>query len=743
MNPRDLDPHPADGQAAPLYTPGLRGEAVGAYEAGDEGSDAESEEEQSGLIVLLQQIPLAELREIARQRGWRVRGTSKADYVSALASLLCDPTETARAVTGMTEDLREALRAAFVADDGSGITATTMAQTMTALRGAAGPTIKPVEAAALLRDLACWGIVLQWRDSLYGEGRHVLPWEVQRLVPPLPGWCPPTPEAPGTPTRYRDPRQTVDRLCALWKSIAAGQPAVRPSLQPRRDTALSPRGTRAGVGPDRLPNRRFSSLVQDWPYDPQELLDWTANHRRADTPVPTLSVPPSPLLVEDTVLSILARSVDSQSPAAGDGQSPAKGAEEQPEFLCRVLCELDLVSIQDGHLMAQREEMTRFLQLSLPDQHRTIAQAYLSLLDWSELDLLLRQDTRLILWRRPYFFIPYEQFRSLLVRLRHLLLRFLACAGEDGWCRLTDIETALRKLWPQFAAPMQSENQSWFAQAWGLAWRQEEREPGMAETTAPQHDATTAPRLPSRLGGAEYRPIGAGHLPGEASTPPRRDSGSVDWPASQGTFLRAMLEGPLYWLGFAELSYSGGQLAAFRLHGLANWIWDRPVAESYVEGQPEALTIDEAAGTIAMPPGSVPPQAHTFLGRFTRLEEASPERFVYRLHPLAALAAFESGMSLSDLLAEWERVISQPIPAALRETLREFWTRYGQVRLYDGFSLLELSDEVTLRELEAGTSLSRHIVARLSPRLVLVPDEAVETLMREFAAKDYTPKELE
>ena len=132
-----------------------------------------------------------------------------------------------------------------------------------------------------------------------------------------------------------------------------------------------------------------------------------------------------------------------------------------------------------------------------------------------------------------------------------------------------------------------------------------------------------------------------------------------------------------------------------------------------------------------------------FLGRIARLEEASPERFLYRLDPQVASATFGSGASLSDLLAEWEQVMPQTTPATLREMLRQFWTRYGQVRLYEGFSLLELSDEVTLRELEASTSLSQHIVARLSPRLVLVGDEAVEALLREFAAKDYTPKEVE
>jgi hypothetical protein len=292
----------------------------------------------------------------------------------------------------------------------------------------------------------------------------------------------------------------------------------------------------------------------------------------------------------------------------------------------------------------------------------------------------------------------------------------------------------LHKLWPHFSSALQGERESWLAQAWGLA----------------------SQRVPA---------------------PPRtRDGVPADWEASQGALLRVMVEGPLYWLGFAELSYGGGpaltggsldpagratpclrttglrrpeqgagQLPAFRLHGLANWIWDRPTARFDLEGRPpgEDLAIDEAAGTISVQPGSVAPQVHTFLGRIARLEEASPERFLYCLHPRAALATFESGASLSDLLAEWERLMPQAIPSALQQTLSQWWTDYGQVRLYDGFGLLELRDEVTLRELEAGTSLSQHIVARLSSRMVLVPEEAVDGLLREFAAKDYTPKEVD
>jgi hypothetical protein len=710
-------------------------------EEGDDPGAAEQEEEQFGLIPLLQQMSLSELREIARQRGWRVKGASKADYVSALASLLCDPTETARAVTGMPENLREALRAAFVADDGGGITPTTMAQTMTALRGAGGPRIKPVEAAALLIDLARWGLVLPWRDSLYDQGRHVLPWRVQRLLPPLSGWCPTAAQAPATPMLARDARQCVNSLYAVWENIAEESPALLPA-------AKAPDG---GVPAERLTERHLQSLLQGWPYDPEELQGWAGARRRAEAAAQSLSVPPPRFLIEEAALPTLARLSQGKGPAAGD--------DEELEFVCRLLCELGLVSVQNDHLLAQRGQMARFLRRSVANQHRAVAQAYLSLLDWSELDLLLRRDRHLSLWHKPYFSIPYDQFRSWLVRLRHLLLRFLASAGEEGWCRLTDMDAALRKLWPHFQSALQGERESWLSQAWGLAWHQEVREPDTVQPP-PQRAAEHDPQ--SRL--AEN----AGQSTGPTRTWQHlREGVTVDWEASQGALLRVMLEGPLYWLGFAELSYGDGpapagtsldpagsaarpewgavRLAAVRLHGLANWIWDRPAARFDLEGSSlgEAVTIDEAAGTISIRPGSVAPETHTFLGRIARLEEASPESFLYHLHPRAALATFESGASLSDLLAEWERVMPQAIPSALQQTLSQWWTLYGQVRLYNGFGLLELRDEVTLRELEAGTSLSQHIVGRLSPRIVLVPDDAVDGLLREFAAKGYTPKKVD
>ena len=115
--------------------------------------------------------------------------------------------------------------------------------------------------------------------------------------------------------------------------------------------------------------------------------------------------------------------------------------------------------------------------------------------------------------------------------------------------------------------------------------------------------------------------------------------------------------------------------------------------------------------------------------------------YTYRLDMRAAYAAFAQE-SLPKLLAEWKRIMPLPMPATMHKVLSDWWTGYGQVHLYEGLALLEVKDGVTLHELEASTSLKQHIIARLSPRLLVVRDKAVEALMSEFATKGYMPKEV-
>jgi hypothetical protein len=625
----------------------------------------ERDETQSNLPALLEQQKLAQLREIARQRGWRIKGTNKADYAAALAPLLGNPTEVARAVTSLSDDLREALRAAFVAEDGHAITPVSLARVVTALRGEQGPPLKPVEGAGLLLDLARWGLVMPWHSFSNGLC-YLFPWEVQSNVPPLPGWCRQSPQAPSDQVQSRDRGNSVQLFYGVWERIAQQPPRLRPPLEP-------------------LPERRFLTALRDWPHDPRQVQErLTKSGRSERQALRMLSVPPLEPLIDDDGLALLAPLTD--------------GDIEQLGFVCQLLRELNLLSDESGHLVARPNAMARFLRNSTSEQHTVLSKAYTSMLDWSELDMLLRTAPHLMLQRNLDFPFSYAHFRSQLVSLRQMVLRLLATAGEEGWCTLADVEAALRALWPSFFSALEASGPRWLRAALEWSWRQDQ------------------PKV-------------------------RADDRHL-WQTTQGGFLRVMLEGPLHWLGFTELRLQDTELLAFRVRGLADLVWDRPVAPAQEQPADESVVVDEAKRTISVHPSTVPPQVHTLLGRIGRLEKASPGRFIYRLDMRTAHAAFERGESPMDMFAEWQQVMPLPIPEAVHRTLHDWWARYGQVRLYQGFALLELGDDVTLRELEASTSLSQHILTRLTPRLVVLPDEAVEALLQEFTAKGYTPKEV-
>ncbi|KPL23945.1 MAG: hypothetical protein AMJ93_03465 [Anaerolineae bacterium SM23_84] len=636
----------------------------GALTSDDEPSSmpARGGDLQSNLPDLLGQLKPEALQQIARRRGWRIDGQDKKHFAATLAALLVDRTEIARAVTMLPEHLREALRAAFVAEDGHGISASSLARVVTALRGAQGPTLKPVEAAGLLLDLSGWGLVIPWQ-TLSNGASYLLSWEIQNKVPPLAGWCQLSPRTLAGKELASDRPGFLRLIHEVWRHISQNRPRMREPLEP-------------------LGDRRLRSTVRDWPYDADEIRKWQG--KRNSSELTSLSVPPQPPLLDDAELASMASLTDGDS--------------ERVEFLCRLLHELELVASDGGYLVSCPEAMHRFARTSALEQYTSLAQTYTSMTGWSELDMLLRREPRLSLRRGRYLSFPYTHLRSELVRVRQMLLRFLATAGEMGWCTLTDVEGALRTLWPSFFPVGQVAVPRWLPTALQFTWNHEDGEPNAGD--------------------------------------------SPTWQGLQAAFLRLMLQGPLHWLGLASTGLQQEELTSFRLHGLADLMWNRPLVP--IEAQPvdEPVVIDEASSTITVYLRGVPPEAHTLLASMARLEEATVDRFTYRLDLRAVHDAFERGKLLSDLLRDWEMVMPLPVPPAIHTALRDWWERYGQVRLYRGLALLELGDELTLRELEASTSLSQHIVAKLSPQLVLVPEPAVDVLLEELTARGHTPKEM-
>jgi len=610
----------------------------------------------SGLSALLERLPAADLGEIARKRGWRLKNRDRVQRVAEIAELLEDSTEVARAATSLSEQLRIALRAALVAEDGSGVTPTGLANAMTAM----GAMVKPVEAAGLLCDLARYGLIIPWRDPPGNDHHYLLPWDVQRSLPPLTGWCRVSTEPTGLEVRPAAGSKFVELMHQVWQRILDQPARLRLPPEPAiRSSAIgAPRGWRYSSRSDR--GRRGAG----------------ASSGAAPLPTPAF-------LLDDPSMSIL-------SPLA-DGDA------ERIEFACRMLGELEMTINQAGFLRAQPNVMERFLFGSSSQRHAILVQAYVSMIDWNELDALLRTDRRLVLRSGARHPTGPHELRSHLVRLHQMLLRFLATAGDEGWCAFRDVDAALHPLWPDFAQVPQSDTQPRPVQVWHLAWR---------------HD---------------LRPLSSDR--------------EEDWQAAQTALLRFVLEGPLHWLGIADLSYSGQELVGFHLRGLADRIWDRPVLSEPEQAPGEVLDVDSTRLSLSVRPPAISAQGHALLGRMACLEKSAPSGFVYRLDQRTTYGTFERGESVDDLLAAWCRTMPVPMPQAIEQALTAWWTAYGQVRLYEGLALLEVGDDLTLRELEISTSLRKRVMARLSPRQVLVSEKAVPILMLELAAKGLTPKE--
>ena len=58
----------------------------------------------------------------------------------------------------------------------------------------------------------------------------------------------------------------------------------------------------------------------------------------------------------------------------------------------------------------------------------------------------------------------------------------------------------------------------------------------------------------------------------------------------------------------------------------------------------------------------------------------------------------------------------------------------------ENMTVLELADDLALREVLANTDLKDHIVHQFSPRLVVIEDSAVDKLVEELVKKGYTPR---
>jgi hypothetical protein len=440
----------------------------------------------------------------------------------------------------------------------------------------------------------------------------------------------------------------------------------------------------------------FYPELAGWDYVPEELAGAQRQgklNRQSDL---VLTVPPPRHPLPDEAVEWLA---------------PLTGGESRLAFVYALLVAAGL--LQPGSPTTVWPEVkAQFLQRDDLGRRAVLARTYFGMENWSALWEVVRTSKDLQLERVwQYGSRGAASLRSDLVRFRNLVLSVLAALPDGRWVAIEDLLGVLQILFPVF--------------------EQSALEP---------YRYLYSGRLATKHGDWFVTRNGR----------PLRSEDGADWDAAQGAFARYILSGPLQWLGLTDLQVEGDRLLAFRLHGLADLYEDRvdvapaPDHAAGREAEPasaEAVAID--ALRIIVDPARVSAQAHNLLDRIARLDVAEADRFVYRLDAQAVYESFEEGMALADILDGWEETLSLPMPNTVRAQLEEWWQAYGRVRIYEGLTVVEFGDEYALAEMKAVTSLAAHVVAEISPRLVIIRREALESLVAELEHAGYTPKQTE
>jgi hypothetical protein len=486
-------------------------------------------------------------------------------------------------------------------------------------------------------------------------------------------------------TRHPSPRDTV------LPQLADPYPLVRAVNQIALLLEQSPVALRTPMPRPQI--EKFYPALQHWDYDPAEIAAAQQNgqlQRHGYTSV-NLTVPPPRYSLPDDAVERL---------------SPLAGGEARLEFIYALLVSVGL--FQPGSPVTVWQEVKeRFLRLDEMAQRAVLARAYFGMTNWSELWDVLRMGQVQLKRAGGYSHYEPESLRADLGRLRAAVLRALACLPDDQWIALDELYRLMRVIMPRF-------------------------DQGICAYYGPANSS------------------GAWFLTKTGGETPLDMQDERNWDMAQGSFIRRIITGLLHWLGLADLGKKDDdQVVAFRLHGLGDLYWDRvqappalhPVAAQTSVKQDPGKAIATEGARITVNPSAIKSQAHSLLERIARLDVAAAERFVYRLDAQVVYRSFEAGVSLSDLIRDWERLLPVSMPKDIRAQLTQWWEAYGRVRIYENLAVIELGDEYALAEIKAATSLEQHLIAEISPRLVIVDKEAVPALTAELEKAGYTPKQ--
>lgn len=203
--------------------------------------------------------------------------------------------------------------------------------------------------------------------------------------------------------------------------------------------------------------------------------------------------------------------------------------------------------------------------------------------------------------------------------------------------------------------------------------------------------------------------------------------GFEHWQAVEGALLRALVRGPLHWLGVLDL---GGPAPAtpascLRRSARAAALLD-PAAPAPQEPAkaPASVGVD---GQVRVPRGGHHMPRYQ-IARLSLWGGLDGEAYHYRLSPASLAAAAAQGLRAHHVRAILEEASGRTLPAPLARAL-ERWEHAGAEARGERAMVLRVAEPRVLRELRAHPACARYLGEAVGPRAVLVAPRDWEKLL--------------
>lgn len=230
---------------------------------------------------------------------------------------------------------------------------------------------------------------------------------------------------------------------------------------------------------------------------------------------------------------------------------------------------------------------------------------------------------------------------------------------------------------------------------------------------------------------------------------PLKPSQFKDWQRAEHHYLAQLIQGPLYWWGICDIvSAPDGALLAFRLTPLASWLLQGNGVPGELErGRRRRLTrllVVVDAQEVLVPAHPAAWNLIKVLERFAQATGIQRSYLRYRFTPQALSKALRAGedtkalFKILRLLAQRQPELADALTQVIAR-LERLQKSYGQVRFYTHVPLLEVADQVVMRELEATTSLNEVVARPLSETMALLHEGGATRLSDELKRRGSAP----